>query len=262
MIFVISFIVIPRLGTTAGKNKKPDHQAIERIEQRYKELGKEIPLAKGKGRQISHAIRFIQPEDGVVKDYGKLRQIALVRHGEPDMVKTGRFNAAEAQQFLRCYDSVCIIVPDQPFFNFKDKEDVEVFSSPLNRAFTTAKFLCGTDKNIIVSPEFREFEANMDTRHSKKHLPIKFWTTTSRLKWMFGLGKQKNIESFSDARKRARRAAQTLDNATEKNPKVLLTAHGLLNRSIKKNLVKMGWKVVEYNGNKYLGTTILVKIDD
>jgi broad specificity phosphatase PhoE len=259
--FYMAFIVSPEPGIMVAKGESPDHQDIERIEKKYKEMN-DIPVGEANGKPVGHAMRFIQAEDGAVKDYSKLRQIALVRHGEPDMIKTGKFNAQEAQQFLRCYDSVCIIIPNQPFFNFKNQEDVTVFSSPINRALTTAKFICGPEKCITVSPEFREFETSMNTRRSKKRLPIKFWTTTARLKWRFGIGKQNDIESYSDAKKRAKRAAQTLEEASDKNHKVLLTAHGLLNRSIKKNLVKMGWKVVEDNGSAYLGTTILVKIDD
>jgi len=76
-----------------------------------------------------------------------------------------------------------------------------------------------------------------------------------------GGGKNKGIESYKDAKNRAEEAAQMLADASLTNPKVLLTAHGFLNRYIRKDLEKMGWKVVEDTGNSYFGTTILVRID-
>lgn len=247
------------INSTAKKNDLL-HEVIEKIEEKYKDLRNKAPFIKAKGVPVAQSLRFIQASDSTIKDYSKLRQIALVRHGEPDMEKNGKFTGDEANLFLKCYDSVCIIVPEKPFFNIGEKEDVEVFSSPINRALTTAHYLCGPDEKITISSEFREFENKIGKTDSKKKWPIKVWTTTARIKWMLG-GKQKGIESFSDAKKRARRAAEMLTAASENNPKVLLTAHGMLNRYIKKNLKKMGWKVVEDTGSDYFGTTILVKVD-
>lgn len=70
------------------------------------------------------------------------------------------------------------------------------------------------------------------------------------------------IESFADARERARKAASQLAEASEDNSKVVLVAHGFLNRYVKQNLEDMGWRVVRDGGNGYLATTILVKIED
>lgn len=254
----VAAIILPAY---AGKEKDLFHMVIEKIEQKYQELRSHSPFIKARGKNVAQSIRFIQPEDGVIKDYSKLRQIALVRHGEPDIKKNGQFTQNEAHEFLKCYDSVCIIVPEKPFFNINDKEEVKVFSSPINRALTTAHYLCGNDKEITTSRDFREFETKIDKDQSEKKRSIKFWTTTARLKWMAGIGKNGGIETFKDAKKRAKRAAATLDQASTENPKVLLTAHGFLNRYIKKNLEKQGWKIVEDTGSDYFGTTILVKVD-
>jgi broad specificity phosphatase PhoE len=218
------------------------------------------PFIKARGKDVAKTIRFIEPEDKVIKDYGKLRQIALVRHGEPDMVKSGRFNRAEASNYLLCYDSVCIIVPEKPFFQVNNKEEIKVFSSPIKRALTTAHYLFGEDKDITVSPVFREFETKIKPGNSKRSWPISFWTTKARLKWMFGK-KPDGIESFSQAKKRAAEAADLLDQSSLDNPKILLTSHGFINRYIKKELKKKGWEVVEDTGSDYLGTTILVKVE-
>lgn len=247
---------------SAVEAQKISDDDIRRIEQKYDAINRDAEVINANGTPVAKSIRFIQPEDKVVKDYSKLKQIALIRHGEPDLKKTGKFNAAEAKDFLVCYDSVCIIVPEKPFFKLKENEDVAIFSSPLNRALSTANYICGTERNITISKHFREFETKIPT-HSKRKLPIKVWTAAARVKWMLGIGQKKSgIESFSQAKKRAKTAANMLDQASHENSKVLLTAHGFLNRYIKKNLQKQGWKIVEDTGNDYFGTTILVKIED
>jgi hypothetical protein len=255
-------MVFPLINISAGKKNISIKDIISKIENKYDELSNNSLPINAQGKCVAQSIRFIQPSDKVISDYSKLRQIALIRHGEPNMVKEGKFTCDEANQYLKCYDSVCIIVPEKPFFTLNQKEEVKVFSSPINRALTTAQYLFGTDREITTSPDFREFENKISPTDSDRKLPIKIWTTTARLKWMLGGGKKNGIESFSDAKKRAKKAAEQLDQSSEENAKVLLTAHGFLNKYIKKNLKKMGWKVVEDTGSDYFGTTILVKVDE
>ncbi|WP_439883105.1 histidine phosphatase family protein [Pontibacter sp. MBLB2868] len=244
----------------SAQHKKTPEQAIENIEAKYKELSAQEDYVRVNGVPVAQNTRFIQPEDQVVEDYSNLRQIALVRHGEPALVKTGKFSDEEARQFLSAYDSVGIVVPDKPFLTVKDPEEVSIFCSSLNRARATAKYLFGEDSLITVSPEFREFETTLGKHTLKMRLPIKLWTATARVKWILGIDRQ-GIESFADAKARAQNAAKLLADATEENPKAVLVAHGFLNKYIKDDLEKMGWRVVRDGGSGYFGTTILVKID-
>ncbi|PRY11960.1 broad specificity phosphatase PhoE [Pontibacter ummariensis] len=237
------------------------NQAIENIEKKYQELSADTAFAKIDGMPVAQSVRFIQPEDGLVKDYSNLRQIALIRHGEPDLEKTGKFSWDEARQFLNDYDSVGIVSPDVPFLKLDNPEEVSIFCSSINRARATAQYLFGNKASMTVSPEFREFETTLGRYGLKVRMPIKFWTAAARVKWILGIDRQ-GIESFADAKDRARKAAQTLADATEENPKAVLVAHGFLNRYIKDNLEEMGWRVVRDGGHGYLATTILVKIDD
>lgn len=114
---------------------------------------------------------------------------------------------------------------------------------------------------MTVSRDFREFETRIGKRGFKFKLPIKLWTLGARIKWMLGIGHH-GIESFADAKKRARKAAELLVKATEEKPKVVLVAHGFLNRYIREDLEEMGWRVVKDGGSNYFATTVLVKIDD
>ncbi|MFD2515556.1 histidine phosphatase family protein, partial [Pontibacter locisalis] len=259
--FAIFFCVSIANFPASAQYKDAAAQAIENIEAKYRQLSTEADFVKVNGVPVAQNTRFIQPEDQVVEDYSKLRQIALVRHGEPDLEKTGKFSFDEARQYLQNYDSVGILVPDKPFLAIDKPDEVSIFSSSINRARATASYLFGEDTMITVSPEFREFERTLGKRTLKMRMPIKFWTTTARIKWMLGIDRQ-GIETFADAKERARKAAQQLASATEENPKAVLVAHGFLNRYIKQDLEKMGWRVVRDGGSGYFGTTILVKIDE
>ena len=138
--FSLVLLVAPSLGKSKEKYDSPN-TTIEKIEKKYEALSKTAPVVKANGKAVCQSLRFIQEEDNIIQDYSKLRQIAIIRHGEPDMIKTGQYTCSEANQFLKCYDSVCIIVPEKPFFELGIKEDVEIFSSPINRALTTAQYL-------------------------------------------------------------------------------------------------------------------------
>lgn len=244
----------------AAQVQLPTDHIIENITGLYDELDAKADYVTANGLPVAKSTRFIESEDEVVADYGNLRQIALVRHGEPELVKTGKFSYEEANRFLIDYDSVGIVVPDKPLFNVGDVEEVTIFSSPLTRARTTAEYLFGPKNEMVYSPDFREFETSIGKFSPRLRLPIKLWTAFARIKWILGVDRN-GIESFADARERARKTAEQLAEASEEKPKVVLVAHGFLNRYVKQNLKDMGWQVVRNGGNGYLATTILVKID-
>ena len=249
------------LSPASAKGKEKHGTVIEAIEHKYRTLSHDAASVEAGGEAVAQTIRFIQPEDQVVENYGNLRQIALVRHGEPDLVKTGKFSFAEARKFLVDYDSVGIVSPEQPLLAIGNPDEVSIFCSSINRARATAQHLFGEDAAMTVSPDFREFETSLGKRGVSFKLPIKLWTAVARVKWILGAEKE-GIESFADAKARARKAAESLVNATEEDPKAVLVAHGFLNRYVKKNLEEMGWRVVRDGGHGYLGTTILVKMVD
>jgi len=244
----------------SAQKKNRINQIIENIAKKYKALNAKAAYVTANGIPIAKVTRFIQPEDKVVPDYSSLHQIALVRHGEPDLQKTGKFSYDQAKLFLKNYDSVNIVVPDKPFFKIEKPDEVAIFTSSINRAHATANYLFGDSANMTVSPDFREFETTVGKYNPKIRMPIKLWTTSARIKWLLGIDGN-GIESFTDARKRAHKAAQLLVSATEEKLKVVLVAHGFLNRFIKEDLEKMGWRIVRDGGSNYFATTILVKLE-
>lgn len=243
-----------------AQKKSPISQTIERIAQKYKTITANADYVTANGVPVAKETRFILPADEVVPDYSNLHQIALVRHGEPDLLKNGKFSFEEARQYVTRYDSVGIVVPDKPFFKIERPDEVAIFTSSITRAQATAQYLFGDSTNMVVSPDFREFETHIGKRGFDFKLPIKLWTTAARIRWMLGLGDH-GIESFAEAKKRAHNAAELLAEATEEKPKVVLVAHGFLNRYIKEDLEDMGWRVVKDGGTNYFATTVLVKIE-
>ncbi|AMM52766.1 alpha-ribazole phosphatase [Rufibacter sp. DG15C] len=235
------------------------HQTIKSIEAKYMEMGSKSAFVTAKGKPVAQNVSFLNENDLVLPSRSKILQIALIRHGEPDLRKIGKFSYKEASRFVADYDSVGIVVPDASFFNIQSPAQIKVFSSSINRAKATAKYIFGEDREMTISPIFREFETSMGHHSPNLRMPINFWTSAARIKWALSIDRQ-GAESFADARLRARKAASILDEATEEKSNVALVAHGLLNRYIQENLEKKGWRVVRNGGSGYLGTTILVKI--
>lgn len=108
-------VIVP----ASAQKRRPVNPSIERIAQKYKLLNAKADYVTVNGAPIAKETRFIQPEDEVVPDYSNLHQIALVRHGEPDILKTGKFTHEQARQYVTMYDSVGILVPDKPFLKLR-----------------------------------------------------------------------------------------------------------------------------------------------
>ena len=255
----MAFGLIAVVSASCDKDSVQE-EVLEHLEEKYEELNRNAEYVTANGVPVAQQIHFVELDESLLPADSNLRQIALIRHGEPDLLKTGKFTYDEAKSFIKNYDSVGIITPDKPFFKLEDSEEVALFTSTIPRAQATAKYLFGEERDIVYSADFREFERSIGTRNTSIKLPLKYWTTTARLKWMLGVDRE-GIESFAEARERARKAAQLLEEASEENPKVILVAHGFLNRYIKKNLEKQGWEVVRDGGDNYFATTILAKVE-
>ncbi|MEM1135976.1 MAG: histidine phosphatase family protein [Bacteroidota bacterium] len=205
-------------------------------------------------------VSFVQKQMGLVDNHEKLKQIILIRHGEPALKKEGWVKREEAKQFIYAYDTVGIYDSKFKSASITDDEVTVIHTSSLNRARHTAKFLFGEEKNYLNDTLFREFERKIAALPNLK-LPLKTWLVTSRILWMMGMNK-KNIESFSEAKRRAKRATSRLEQLTDENGKVVLVAHGFLNRYLIKNLKKRDWKVVRKGGKGYFATWLLVQYEE
>lgn len=182
------------------------------------------------------------------------RQIVLIRHGEPDLNKKGWRNREEARQFMKDYDSVGVRAFAVLPLCLETVHADSIHHSPVPRAAHTAQ-LAFKGFPLKGDIRFREFERKTMNFWNIK-MPLKFWTGGSRVLWMLGMNK-KGIESFRESKSRAFDNATFLVSESESNEIVILVAHGLHNKFVKKYLRKMGWKKVYDEGNGYLSVKIL-----
>lgn len=201
---------------------------------------------------------FIRKGDVQMDPHDTLLQIIIIRHGEPAFNKSGWKNRDEAIEYVKRYDAVGVYNFDQKPICFREDDPTMVFTSLLPRAINTAEKTFGNDFPVESKSLFNEFERKVIEFPNIK-LPGKFWSITSRFIWTLGFN-HKGIESFSEARDRSQEAAIFLDQHTQKQKMTVLFAHGFLNRYIKKQLKKSGYKVIDMNGQKYLGAYYFYKV--
>lgn len=202
-------------------------------------------------------ISFIQEKDSLVDDYSALAQIILVRHGEPALYKKGWKNRVEGMKFAINYDSAVILEPTIIPVKLQSNDISYLYTSKLPRSISTATYLNLDQLPIRSMSVFNEFERTILSFYDIK-LPLGFWLNSSRILWFAGLNK-KGIESFSSARRRAKRAADILQEDALREGKTLLVSHGLLNHFLVKYLKKQGWTEIYDGGKSYLSQKMLVK---
>jgi len=87
---------------------------------------------------------------------------------------------------------------------------------------------------------------------------LKFWTITSRICWILGAN-DRGIETFKEAKLRAKQNVGYLKTKASQNKNVVLVAHGMHNRFVANYLQKEGWKLAYANGNGYGALRRLIK---
>jgi len=194
----------------------------------------------------------------LVEDYSRLSQIILLRHGEPALNKKGWRKRKDAMAYIISYDTVSVYPPATLPILLHSDEVAIVYTSSLNRSISTASYVF-PDQVFQSEPLFREFERKVFSFFNIK-LPLKWWLTGSRIFWFLGLNK-KGIESFSEARIRAREGATFLQKDAQSNGKTLLVSHGLLNHYLVKYLEMDGWTEVFDGGKGYLSQKMLVRYE-
>ena len=186
-----------------------------------------------------------------------LQQIILIRHGEPDLKRSGWYNRQMAQVYTNQYDRVGVKPFDSNPLCTDGLDQVKVYHSPLPRAEHTARLIFGSKAKLLADFRFREFEKKL-IPFFNIHLPLRFWTGLSRLLWYAGLNSS-DIERVSKAKKRTKENAAFLSKEASRYGIVVLVAHGFHNRYLSRYLKKQGWKAVRKGGIGHLAINILAK---
>ena len=173
-------------------------------------------------------------------------EIVLLRHGKPNVELKGYLSTKELKNLVSaCEQSSIQDVPTEKLKTIFN--DHYVICSDLPRSVDSAKKL--NLKNIHVSNSlYRETDLpHFDKLYLK--LPVMLWLIFLRMIWVFGFSK--NAESFKQAKKRSKLAADEIIKLTRKNKKVIIVGHGLINHLIGKELQKRKWQVTERVGKRY-----------
>ena len=183
------------------------------------------------------------------------KRIFLIRHARPSVSKSGFFSQHDARKYISDYDAAAIehfiLEHEEIPYSSIDK----VYCSTLPRSQLTAKAIFGDKVRLVVDKAFREFERRIFSLPLLR-MPIRVWLLSARVLWFMGFN-SKDIETFEEAKKRARQCAETLATDADTHNTTVLVAHGLLNRYIRLELQRMGWRKTLDEGHGFLSVTVL-----
>jgi len=179
-------------------------------------------------------------------------EIILVRHGKPEAATNPIVNFLGYVKWVKNYHHSAISKDSFPSINnIEQYKSYAVVASDLLRAIHSAKIFTAKapmdiDKNL------REME--LPYYRLPLYMPAMLWLYMSRLLWV--LGCKGKFESFKVSKIRAIRGALLLIKRAEKEGKVIVFGHGLINRYIRQVLIKKGWESSNQN-SAYWGITRL-----
>ena len=173
-------------------------------------------------------------------------EIVLLRHGKPEIELKGNVNATGFKQLVVKYEQSGI--QDLPPNNLKNRfEGHYVVCSNLERSLQSAKVL-GFKQIHLTESLFAETSIpHFDQTLFK--VPVMIWLIGLRIMWIFGFNK--NGESFLQAKKRSKLAAEKLVLLAQENEKIIVVGHGLINILIGRQLQINGWNRKRAKGKKY-----------
>lgn len=164
----------------------------------------------------------------------------LSRHGRPDWNNKVRIRGCELADYIRGRDNA----PIDPSLPASDElqelaRTTDVFAASTLRRSRESAHLLAPGAPLTVDVMFREV-FTPTAIESRVRLPAKAWGAYARVRWLGGWSP--GVESYKEAKLRARRAATELEMLSEARGNLLLAAHGIMNGLIAGWLRKDGWK--------------------
>lgn len=176
-------------------------------------------------------------------------RIVLARHGRPDWDNEVWIRGRELADIIRGRDNAPIDPSHRPSAELQELARTSdlIAASTLRRSYESAQLLA-PGAPLTRDVMFREV-FTPTAIESGVLLPAKVWGALARVRWLGGwsLG----VESYPEAKLRARTAATALARLNEEHGNVLLEAHGIMNGMIARWLWKDGWKGPFFRARHY-----------
>ena len=164
-------------------------------------------------------------------------EIVLIRHGKPTAATNPKLSASGFAHWVSDYNASNVDLKSLPPEGLGESLNSHfIIASNLVRSIDSAKICTASEPQLILK-ELRE----MDIPIYK--LPFKLraytWLIINRIFWFIGV--KSKVETFKEAKIRAKNSADILIELAVKHKKVAVFGHGLMNKAIAKELKKVGW---------------------
>lgn len=166
-------------------------------------------------------------------------EIILVRHGRPLVDDRSRIPGAVTGTMLPGFEQAPLdtTLPPPPSLVSRAAAARCIVTSTLRRSVESAALLA-PGRPVLSEALF--VEAGMPVAGpGRLAIRPKHWDAFARMAWV--LGWSKGTESWPAARRRARLAAERLNDLAREHGSVLLVGHGMLNALIQRALRASGW---------------------
>ncbi|NLG18335.1 MAG: phosphoglycerate mutase family protein [Fibrobacter sp.] len=176
------------------------------------------------------------------------KRITLIRHGEPEANEEYSAFALVAgediKNFLKKWNRCELSSRNEIPASLKEiiKSGDFYISSDLKRTKQSFQML-GVNE-FETNELFNEARLPHGIGKSIK-LPFVFWLIALRILWRFGLSS--NSESYKDFTDRIKEGTDMIEENRDVNHTILM-AHGFVNRFLKKELLRRGWKLLSKKG--------------
>lgn len=176
-------------------------------------------------------------------------KIILLRHGKPILPHFDKMTGSEFNNWIDAYNNAALDNDCPPTDEALaiSKSCNYAICSTLRRSIESSKEL-GLMKTVEISNGF--IEAGLPSYNVfNLKFSNNFWLIFFRALWL--LGCSPGAESYPQAKLRAKKCANKLVLTAEANESVIFVGHGILNKLISKELIRLGWQKPSENKNSY-----------
>lgn len=178
-------------------------------------------------------------------------ELFLYRHAEPVVSADEIISGRDFPLWVQKYNESDIL----PINKSCAKEKV-IYTSNLLRSIETGYFL---GEKINITSLLREAEIPL-IKFPAVNLKTKLWLFVARMLWLAGVNK--NCESFAEAKSRAGQMVHMFGSIRYNEQRIVAVGHGFMNRLIKKELLRRGWKLKQSPENHSFLSRMIFEIDD